>query len=74
VIILVDIKKEIKSSGLSMRKVALLLNEKYGKGTVQNLSAKIKRGTLKYYEAESIANIIGKNIEWVDKSKNSEEN
>lgn len=35
--------------------------------TVQNLSKKVNKGTLRYEEAEEIADIIGYKIEWIKK-------
>lgn len=63
------IKEEIKSlivkSGWTMSDVVQALNEKYERNdTVQNLSNKLSRGTLKYREALEIAEIIGYSIEW----------
>lgn len=63
------IKEEIKSlivkSGWTMSDVVEALNEKYDRNdTVQNLSNKLSRGTLKYREALEIAEIIGYSVEW----------
>jgi len=65
-----NIKEEIKSiivkSGISMTDVVDTLNKKYcRKDTVQNLSAKLTRGTIKYREAQEIAEVLGYRIEWV---------
>jgi hypothetical protein len=35
--------------------------------TVQNLSKKINRGTLRYEETEEIAELLGYKIEWIKK-------
>jgi hypothetical protein len=35
--------------------------------TVQNLSKKINKGTLRYEEAEEIAELLGYKIEWIKK-------
>lgn len=44
------------------------LNNKYNRNdSVQNLSGKLSRNTLKYKEAEEIADILGMTIEWKEK-------
>jgi hypothetical protein len=41
------------------------LNEKYNRNdSVQNLSNKLARGTIKYKEVKEIADIIGAKIKW----------
>ena len=46
------------------------LKEKYNKEySLQNLSSKINRNTLKYNEVQEIANILNYNIVWQDNSK-----
>lgn len=65
-----DIKNELKSyivrSGFTMTEIVEKINEKYDRNdTVQNLSNKLGRGTIKYSEAKEIADIIGYNIEWI---------
>ncbi|WP_245528255.1 hypothetical protein [Halanaerobium praevalens] len=41
------------------------LNEKYNRDdSVQNLSNKLSRGTIKYKEVKEIADIIGAKIDW----------
>lgn len=53
-----------------MSQVIDKINEKYGRNdTVQNLSNKLTRGTLKYKEALEIADIIGYKIEWIEYKK-----
>lgn len=60
-----DIKSIIVQSGWTMSDIVKALNEKYSRNdTVQNLSNKLTRGTLKYREAQEIAEIIGYSIEW----------
>lgn len=58
------VKAKIIESGKTMSEVADSLNKKSGFGTVQNLSQKLSRGTLKYTEAEQIANECGYEIVW----------
>lgn len=64
-----SIKEQIKI-GLAKRDKTLTdvvkeLNEKYNRNdSVQNLSGKINRNTLKYREAEEIAEILNISIIW----------
>jgi len=72
----VALKEEIKSmivkSGLTMNEVVRRMNEKYDRNdSVSNLSNKLTRGTLKYREAEEIAEVIGYRIEWIKQNDRS---
>ena len=61
-----DIKSIIIKAGWTLTDVVRALNEKYSRNdSVQNLSNKLNRGTLKYREALEIAEVIGYSIEWV---------
>lgn len=65
-----EVKNEIKSiiakHGWTMTEVVAALNAKHGRNdSVQNLSNKLKKGTLRYSEADEIAEVIGCKIEWV---------
>jgi hypothetical protein len=61
-----DIKSVIVQSGWTMSAIIEALNQKYDRtDTVQNLSNKLTRGTLKYAEAQEIAAVIGYEIKWV---------
>ncbi|MDO5020502.1 MAG: LLM class flavin-dependent oxidoreductase [Lachnospiraceae bacterium] len=63
-----DLKALIIKSGNSITSVSSELNKRHGTDmSVQNLSSKMKRGTLKYSEVEEILDIIGYKIEWVPK-------
>lgn len=53
-------KSTLAIKGLSMRKFA----EQEG-FVAQNLSQRIKRGTISYDEAQHIADLLGYDIEWV---------
>jgi len=69
----VSIKNEIKSmiyaSGWNMVDIVHALNEKYNRAdTIQNLSNKLSRGTLRYKEVLEIAEILGYKIAWVEDS------
>ncbi|MCM3632953.1 hypothetical protein M3180_06455 [Paenibacillus camelliae] len=48
-----------------MTEVVAALNQKHGRNdTVQNLSNKLSKGTLRYSEAMEIAEVIGCRLEW----------
>ena len=67
-----DIRREIKSyivrEGLSMREVLerLSVTHKWS-GSLSNFSGKLQRGTLRYSEAEDIAEVLGYEIVWIKK-------
>ena len=69
-----DIRREIKSyivrEGLSMREVLLKLvvTHKWS-GSLSNFSGKLQRGTLRYKEAEDIADVLGYDIVWVKRKR-----
>lgn len=61
-----DIKSIIVKSGKTMSEVVELINQKYSRqDTVQNLSNKLTRGTIKYSEVLEIAEVLGYAIKWV---------
>lgn len=63
-----DIKAYIVSSGFTITRLAEELNKRNGSDyTVQNLSNKIRKESLKYSEVLQIADIIGYDIEWIKK-------
>lgn len=63
-----EVKGYIVSSGWSITKLAEELNKRNGNEyTMQNLSNKIRKESLKYSEILQIANIIGYDIKWVKK-------
>lgn len=63
-----EIKSMIIKSGWTMSDLVRALNEKYSRNdSVQNLSNKLSRQTLKYKEAQEIAEIIGYEIRWEKK-------
>lgn len=63
-----DIKAYIVSSGFTITRVTEELNKRNGSDyTVQNLSNKIRKESLKYSEVLQIADIIGYDIEWIKK-------
>lgn len=58
------VKAKIIESGRTMSRVV----EEGHLGSVQNLSNKLCKGTLRYTEAEEIAEICGYNIVWEKKA------
>lgn len=66
-----NIKNEVKailaSQGWTLTEVVNKMNEQHPdkKTTVQNISNKLTRGTIKYSEIQEIAKIIGKEIKWI---------
>lgn len=69
---MVNLRDEIKSiiikSGWTMSDVVKALNEKHNRNdSVQNLSNKLGKETLRYKEAKDIAEVIGYEIEWKPK-------
>lgn len=69
-----DIRREIKSyivrEGLSMRELLerLAVTHKWS-GSLSNFSGKLQRGTLRYSEAEDIADVLGYEIVWIIKQR-----
>jgi len=60
-----EIKVRIVQSGWSMSDVVKALNKKQERiDTVQNFSNKLSRETLKYKDAQEIAEVIGYTIVW----------
>jgi len=67
-----DIKKEIKKllieKSLNMSQLVELMNEKTGeKDSLQNLSGKLNRNTLKFREADEILYVLGYKFEIVSR-------
>lgn len=61
------IKAKIVESGYKMTDVVRILNERGREGSIQNLSQKLSRGSLRYDEAVEIADAIGYEIVWKKK-------
>jgi GatB domain. len=67
----------IKTSNVTLTEVVKRLNEKNMDGpnfkpeTIQNLSKKINKGTLRYDDAEKIAEVLGYKIEWIPKENDN---
>lgn len=63
-----DLKAIIVKAGWSITSVSEEINKRHNTNmSVQNLSSKMKRETLKYSEVEEILDIIGYKIEWISK-------
>ncbi|MBR6148390.1 MAG: LLM class flavin-dependent oxidoreductase [Lachnospiraceae bacterium] len=69
-----DIRREVKShivrEGLSMRETLdrLVVTHKWS-GSLSNFSGKLQRGTLRYSEAEDVADVLGYDIVWVKRTR-----
>lgn len=65
------IKIMLAKTDITLTEIVNRLNKKnennpnYKPDSVQNLSKKINKGTLRYEEAEEIADLIGYKIEWI---------
>ena len=64
-----SVKEQIKialiKKNMTLTDLVAELNSRYSRNdSVQNLSAKLNRNTLKYREAEEIADILGITIIW----------
>lgn len=67
-----EIKAIIAQNGLTLTEVVTRMNQHRTpdeRTTVQNISNKLARGTIKYSEALAMAAVIGLRITW-DKTKN----
>jgi len=63
-----NIKAKIIESGKTLTEVAELLSKKYDKPvSVQSLSNKIRRHSLRLVDAEDIADVLDYKIEWTPK-------
>lgn len=66
-----DIKSNLARYGWTLTNVVEELNKKYGRNdTIQNLSNKISKGTIRYKEILEIADVIGCQIIWEKKQPN----
>lgn len=61
------LKATLAGKGYTLTALVKELNTKGNSTTVQNVSNKIKRGSLNYLEVDEILNAIGYNIEWVER-------
>ena len=64
-----EIKSYISKSGWTLTQIVDILNKRHPDSptTTQNISNKLSRGTIKYAEVKEIADIIGYQIEWLNK-------
>lgn len=63
-----DFKVLMIKAGFTMTDLVKGLNEKYNRDdSVQNLNGKLTRETLRYKEALEIAEVMGYEIQWVQK-------
>ena len=65
-----QIKVALAQKNLTLTNLHGLLVKKYGQeniGSLQNLSGKINRNTLRYEEALQIASVLNFTIKWIDK-------
>lgn len=58
------IKSKLAEQGLNTRKLAIMLGT-----SPQNLTQKLKRKSLNYYEVIKIADLLGYKIEWIKNDK-----
>ena len=65
-----EIKAYIVRSGCTMQEVVDLLSDEHGwSDSVSNLSNKLQRESLRYTEAEQLADALGHDIEWQRRTK-----
>lgn len=67
-----EVKGFIAKSGWTLTEIVKKMNESLPlekQTTVQNVSNKLSRGSIKYAEVKEIAEIIGYKIEWIPLSK-----
>ena len=72
-----EIKANIATSGMTLTEVVNQMNLKRSKEsqtTIQNISNKITRGTIKYSEILEIASILNMRIMWCDMRKEEVKN
>ncbi len=64
-----EIRSYIIRQGYTMQELVDLLHEEYGwSDSVSNLSNKLKRGSLRYVEAQQIADALGCELVWQKKA------
>ena len=72
-----EIKSYLAKAGMTLTEVVDQINTNRSKDkqtTIQNLSNKITRGTIKYSEILEIATILNMNITWSETRKENIEN
>jgi len=64
----IAIKTVMMEKSITLKKLVSMLNDKYGsKDTSQALSKSIREGTLSYWKAKRIADVLGYEIIWKQK-------
>lgn len=66
-----EVKGYIAKSGWTLTEIVKKMNEELPtdkQTTVQNISNKLSRGSIKYVELKKIADIIGYKIDWILKN------
>lgn len=72
-----EIKSILAKSGMTLTEVVNQINlsrSEDNQTTIQNLSNKITRGTIKYSEILEIATVLNKSIIWCDMQKEKAKN
>ena len=72
-----EIKMNLASSGMTLTEVVSRMNKnrsEENQTTIQNISNKIMRGTIKYSEILEIAAILNMSIVWTEKSEEEIQN
>ena len=72
-----EIKSYLAHNGITLTEVVRMINLNRPKSkmtTVQNLSNKLTRGTIKYSEALEIASILNMQIVWCESRKDGKQN
>lgn len=72
-----QIKMNLARSGMTLTEVVSRMNmnrSESNQTTIQNISNKIMRGTIKYSEILEIAAILNMNIVWTEKKEEEKQN
>lgn len=64
-----EIKSYIAKSGMTLTEIVTEYNKTHEPTSVQNISNKLSRGTIKYSECLEIARIAGYKITWQESNK-----
>ena len=67
-----QVKAKLAEQGWTLTRVVKKMNERHPdkkETTVQNISNKLKRGTIKYSEILEIADIIGMEVLWAENDR-----
>ena len=70
-----EIKKRIIGAGYTMKGALAKLEAEYGwSGSQANLTGKLERGTMRYYEAIELADVLGYDVVWVNRRTGDQKN